>query len=245
MKDVFEMKCETASAQIKDADAKLGIVTGYFANFDTEDSDRDIIRKGAFAKSIRENGPASAKPRIKHLLNHNTSQPVGKLLELKEDAKGLYYESQVGTHSLGEDFVKMVESGLILEHSIGFTIVKRNQIGSYDKPGALWELTELKLWEGSSLTSWGANMNTPLLGMKSAEKAALAAKRFSAITKTLRSGTLTDETCELLEIELKQLEQLFIDLSKNTTEPDMQTTQPEEEKADLINNLFTFKKQTA
>lgn len=243
MKDAYRMKCESAVAQIKDVDGKQGIVTGYFSNFDTVDSDRDVIRRGAFTKSIRENGPGSAKPRIKHLLNHNTSQPLGNLLVLQEDDKGLYYESQVGTHGLGQDFIKMIESGLIQEHSIGFNVIKRNQVGEWDKgDDAVWELTELKLWEGSSLTSWGANSNTPLVGMKSEQKAANAAKRVSAISKALRTGSLTDETCELLEIELKQLEQLFIDLTKNTTEPKEIITQPEK-KGDILTNLFTFKQK--
>ena len=31
-------------------------------------------------------------------------------------------------------------------------------------------MTELKLYEGSSLTAWGANMYTPLTGMKAYDK---------------------------------------------------------------------------
>ena len=43
--------------QIKDIDGKKGIVTGYFADFNSIDSDGDIIRPGAFSKSISEWGP--------------------------------------------------------------------------------------------------------------------------------------------------------------------------------------------
>ena len=156
--------------QIKDVDGKKGIVTGYFSDFNSIDSDGDIIKPGAFQKSISQNGPQSSKPRIKHLLNHDSSKPLGVLEVLKEDTKGLYYESRLGTHSLGVDFIKMVDSGLISEHSIGFQTVKYNQLKPWNewKQGeAARELTELKLYEGSSLTAWGANMNTPLTGLKS------------------------------------------------------------------------------
>lgn len=232
MKDVYSYKdfdiMEDKPISFKDIDGKKGIVTGYFAHFDSTDSDGDVIRKGAFAKTISEYGPGSRKPRIKHLLNHDPSQPLGVLLELKEDHYGLYYESQLGSHSLGTDFIKMVESGLVTEHSIGYRTMKFNQL----KPWTEWkegevmrELTELKLWEGSSLTAWGANMNTPITGLKSAFKAERMAKRIEVLMKALRDGTFTDETFDLLEIELKQLQQAFIDLSK--PEPDNKATQEE------------------
>ncbi len=116
----YSIKSGQLLASIKDADIKQGIVTGYFASFNTLDSDNDIIMPGAFAKTIMEMGPASAKPRTKHLLNHDTGQPLGLLMTLKEDMTGLYYESKIGDHSLGVDFMKMVDCGLITEHSIGY-----------------------------------------------------------------------------------------------------------------------------
>ena len=216
--------------QIKDVDGKKGIVTGYFSDFNSIDSDGDIIKPGAFQKSISQNGPQSSKPRIKHLLNHDSSKPLGVLEVLKEDTKGLYYESRLGTHSLGVDFIKMVDSGLISEHSIGFQTVKYNQLKPWNewKQGeAARELTELKLYEGSSLTAWGANMNTPLTELKTEQKVRKINDRIDILIKSLRDGTFSDETFDLLEIELKQMQQAMIDL---TTEPE-QTTQSDEEKA--------------
>lgn len=242
MADVYQYKdCDVIDQlplTIKDVDGKKGIVTGYFANFNTVDSDGDIIKPGAFVKTIAETGPLSRKPRIKHILNHNPSQPLGVLQELKEDGFGLYYESKVGSHNLGQDFIKMIESGLITEHSIGYRTIKFNQL----KPWAEWkegeamrELTELRLWEGSSLTAWGANKNTPLTGMKSEQKADVMGKRIDLLIKALRNGDFTDEGFDMLEIELKQIQQFFIDLTHEvkqppvmgTDEPAKEATQPE------------------
>lgn len=210
-----------ALPMVKDVDGKKGIVTGYFANFDNVDSDGDIIRKGAFVKTVMENGPASNRPRIKHLFNHNPTQPLGKLTVLNEDAKGLYYESQVGTHTLGQDFIKMVESGLITEHSIGYRIIKRNEINSYEgyikNPESGWhELTEIKLYEGSSLSAWGANELTPITGLKGSFNIDALVERQRAVEKFCKSTDASDETIEALLLHSKQLTQIILDIR---TEP--------------------------
>lgn len=230
MKEAYSYKdCDIAGQllmEVKDIDGRKGIVTGYFAAFDNADSDGDVIKKGSFTKTIAESGPKSAKPRIKHILNHDIYQPLGVLNTLQEDAKGLYYESQLGTHNLAVDFVKMADSGLITEHSIGYRTIKYNQVTPWQdwKQGDIArELTELKLYEGSSLTFLGANPNTPLLGIKSEMKQERVSKRIELLIKSLRTGSFTDETFDNLEIELKQLQQLFIDLTK---EPAKVTPEP-------------------
>lgn len=246
MKSVYAYKdssIEPGELSIKDIDGKKGIVTGYFSAFGNVDSDGDVIRRGAFSKTIKEMGPGSTRPRIKHLLNHDTRSPLGVLQELKEDTKGLYYESQIGRHSLGEDFIKMVESGLITEHSIGIQIMKRNQLQDYDSyrndPSAgWWEITEAKLWEGSSLTAWGANPLTPLTGLKSEQKADMVSKRIDLLIKALKDGTFTDETFHNLEIELRQLQQFALDLLNKATEPENSTLPGKADKAIVAINNF-------
>jgi HK97 family phage prohead protease len=221
MKEIYSYKDFTIDQILfKDVDGKKGIVTGYFANFDSLDSDGDVIKKGAFAKTIQATGPQSAKPRIKHLLNHDPSQPLGVITALKEDDKGLYYESKLGNHALGIDFIKMVESNLISEHSIGYQTKTYNQVTSWEdyKEGMIKrELTELKLWEGSSLTAWGANSNTPLTGMKSIEVNKLLGKS-EAIEKFCRDSKATDETIETLLIYNKQLLQTITELTSKQSE---------------------------
>jgi hypothetical protein len=232
------------SAEIMDLSVKQGLVTGYFSKFNNVDSDGDIIRPGAFTKTIKENGPESTLPRIKHLMNHDPSLPLGVLKSLTEDSYGLLYESQIGSHEGGEDFIKMVESGLITEHSIGFKIIKRNQIQSYEnyvKNPSLgqYEITEIKLYEGSSLTAWGANPLTPITSLKSINDIDLFVAKHEAIEKFCRNSTATDETIQMLLIHNKQLAQLVIDM-KNNTEP-LKDIQPSESIADIIrefnNNL--------
>jgi len=192
--------------EVKDVDVKEGIVSGYFSAFGMVDSDGDIMMPGAFKRSISDWGP-NAKGRIKHLLNHDPSKPLGKIQELEEDEYGLKYVSQIGTHSLGKDFIKMVESGLIAEHSIGFKILREQKSGDAN------QIHEVMLFEGSSLTAWGANENTPMIGMKNMGTIADIQAQIKSFEKFIRDSDVTDETIDLCLIKVKQLAQALEQMS--------------------------------
>lgn len=209
--------------EVKDVDAKSGVVSGYFSAFGMVDSDGDIMMPGAFKRSIQDWG-VDGKQRIKHLLNHDPSKPLGKLLSLKEDSYGLYYESKIGTHQLGKDFIKMVESGLIGEHSIGFRTLREQKSGEAN------EIHEVMLFEGSSLTAWGANENTPLLGLKNMGNVEQVKDQIKAFEKFIRDSDVTDETIDLCLIKVKQLAQAIEMMS--STSPVIATE--EQQKADEL-----------
>ena len=144
-------------------DSDSRIVKGYFASFNTLDSDNDIFVKGAFAKSIQERGVSSTGNRkIAHLAFHDMKRPIGEIKVLQEDERGLYFESKIGTHTDGEDMLKMYREGVIREHSVGFQYMPDKM----EEKDGVWYLKEVKLFEGSAVT-FGANENTPVI--KSAE----------------------------------------------------------------------------
>jgi HK97 family phage prohead protease len=219
--------------QVKDVDSKSGIVTGYFSAFGMVDSDGDIIMPGAFKRSIQDWGP-EGKGRIKHLLNHNPSQPLGKPLVVKEDAYGLYYESKIGIHQLGKDFIKMVESGLISEHSIGFKTL-REQKGSEAN-----EIYDVMLFEGSSLTAWGANENTPLIGMKGMKNIEKIQDQIKAFEKFIRDSDVTDETIDLCLIKVKQLAQTVEQMQTSSTMAAEAPLQQKDESKEFEQSLISI-----
>lgn len=198
---------------ISDVDVKKGIVTGYFSSFDNMDSDGDVIRKGAFSKTIKENFQ-----RVRHLLDHDATKAVGKIQLLQEDQKGLYYESKAGRHTLGRDFLLMVEDGLINEHSIGFVTIKQKNMGGYN------EITEVKLYEGSSLQGWGANEMTPITGMKNLDT---INQMMDNIMRAIKNGKYTDETFAKLELQFLQLQKELAELKEESVE----TPEPSEDKS--------------
>jgi len=219
--------------ELKDVDAKKGIVSGYFSAFGMVDSDGDIMMPGAFKRSINDWGP-DGKGRIKHLLNHNPSQPLGKITSLKEDSYGLLYTSQIGTHQLGKDFIKMVESGLIGEHSIGFRTLQeqKSDMGN--------ELRDVMLFEGSSLTAWGANENTPLIGMKSFKSIEKMQDEIRAFDKFIRNSDASEETIDLCLIKVKQLAQAIEQMSSTTVVPQTPEQPKEVDDRVFVNSLISI-----
>lgn len=204
------MLTKSISAGFKDLDVKSGIVTGYFANFGSVDSDGDRILKGSFAKTIRENGPEGTQL-IKHLLDHNKNKAVGKLQILKEDEVGLYYESKAGRHTDGRDFLLMAEDGIINQHSFGFRIIKEAQKADAN------EIYEVAMYEGSSIQFLGANRNTPVTGIKS-EADILA--DLDLLEKAFRNGKYSDAAFLQIEAKIKSLQTLLKpSITLDTVEP--------------------------
>ena len=131
---------------IKESDDDARVIKGYASVFGNLDSDKDIIEKGAFKRTIKNWGP-EGKDRIKLVSQHDISRPVARITELKEDDKGLYMEAKFGTHQDGEDHYRMAKEGLINEFSVGFVSEQKekNNKGGYD-------ISEIKLYEVSMVT---------------------------------------------------------------------------------------------
>lgn len=222
--------------EVKDVDFATNTVRGIFTRYNVKDSDGDIGVKGMFTKTWAENGPKSSKPRIKMFMNHDSLQVPGVITDLWDDQDNAYYAAKIGDHTLGVDFMKMAQSGIITEHSYGYQRVREQKTSDGNK------LLEVKQWELSALTGWGANEYTPLLQSgKSEDTITLiekVLKRSAIVEKFCRNTDATDETIQLLLIEFKQMQQLLIDL---TTQPETPTVP--EEKADnsaLIQELKQF-----
>ena len=210
------------NATIKDLDVATGIVTGYFSQFNSIDLDGDVIMPGAFTKTIAERGPDSSKPEIAYLWQHDTYKPLGKLLVLREDNFGLYFEAKMSDTTWGEDALKLYRDGVITQHSIGYQVIKSVET-TMDMEEEVDQIYEVKLWEGSAVT-FGANPNTPFTGFKSVEE---REDRIKTLVKAIKNGSYTDETFGLIEFELLKL----ISLVKSE-EPTTVTPKEDEPKED-------------
>ena len=210
---------KSITAELKDLSVDKREVVAYFNTFDSVDSDNDVVRKGSFLKTLSEN-----KDRIKHLFNHWDS--VGKFMTLEEDNTGLIGRSKIGRHTLGNDVLYMYQDGIITEHSIGYNVIKSNNLNMSGQD--VREITEIRLWEGSSLDKWGANEFTPVMAVSDK-----AVKQYSEtitkLTKALRNGKYTDETMRDFEIQLHNLQKFLQSIQSepvNTThEPFEKDTQ--------------------
>ena len=210
------------AAEIKDISSDKRQVAVYLAKFDNIDSDNDMIKKGAFTKSIQERGPDSPSNRkIAFLRWHDWEKPIGKFLTLEEDDFGLFAVSQLGTSQLGEDAFRDYTDGIIREHSIGFQYIqdKMKFIEDMNAPDkGYFMISELKLYEGSAVT-FGANSETNVIDvMKSEDKVEKAVKisnEIDILIKGLANGKGSDERLFEMEMKLKYLNSQMLILAKS------------------------------
>jgi HK97 family phage prohead protease len=215
---------KSIKAEIKDVDQKSGTVTGYFSVFGNIDSDGDVITKGAFERSLNNNGA-----RIKHLWQHDVRYPLGKPNVLKEDNYGLYFESTISKTSYGKDVLQLYADGVVDEHSIGFRTVQQGKKEGYN------EITEVKLWEGSTVT-FGANEMARFTGMKGLTKEDVMSK-MDAVLKSIKTGTFeNEEMFENLEIYFNQLKQYLTEI----TQPAPEALDPNKEDLKKLKEAITL-----
>ena len=238
--------------EVKDMDSAERIVSLYLSKFDSMDSDNDIIRKGAFSKSINERGPMSQSNRkIAFLRHHNWEKQIGKFLEIKEDDYGLLAVGQLGRSTDGEDAFRDYEDGIIKEHSIGFQYIQDKMKFVEDKgleSGGFYEVNEIKLFEGSAVT-FGSNEFTHVVDVKGEQKTELLDKIKSELNvciKALSNGKGTDERLHGIEMKVKHLTSQLIVLAGKESEiihsiPKEPQTQIESVKWDSIISGITEK----
>jgi HK97 family phage prohead protease len=135
-----------------------GEFSGYAAVYGNVDDGGDIIEKGAFAKTIKEDFD-----RIKILSQHSECElPIGKPLELREDEKGLYIRGKISNTQKGRDIRTLLKDGVLNELSIGYDPI----VFDFDREDGIRRLKEIKLWE-VSIVVWAANELAKIEDVKS------------------------------------------------------------------------------
>ena len=200
-----------------DADDKAGIVKGYGSVFGNVDSDGDIITKGAYTKTIKENGD-----RVRYLYQHNMDWPLGKMINLYEDEKGLVFEAEIPKTRLGKDVMQLIKAGVVTENSVGILPINKGMANGYR------ELREVKLFEISAVTL-AANDQALILDVKGNVDIDKIANKYYNLAKLIRKGDISDELGYAIEAELYKLKSLFV----NATEPSVEDTLPETKNEDV------------
>jgi HK97 family phage prohead protease len=122
-----------------------GEFTGYAAVFNNADLGRDVILPGAFTKSL-QNRPAG---KVKMLLQHDPSSPVGVWLDLAEDQKGLRAKGKLILETTkGRETHALMRAGAVDGLSIGFRTLKDR----FDRQKGIRYLEEVDVPEVSIVT---------------------------------------------------------------------------------------------
>ena len=124
-----------------------GVFEGYGSVFDNTDLGNDVIRKGAFQKSLRRKGPKG----IKLLYQHKSDMPIGVFEKITEDDKGLYVKGQLALQTqAGREAYELMKMGALSGLSIGF---RTNEKGyHYDKRTKKRIIEDVELMEVSLVT---------------------------------------------------------------------------------------------
>jgi HK97 family phage prohead protease len=147
-------------------------VTGFAAVIGNIDSGGDRIHKGAFAKTLQENGP-----RIRHLWQHDMGQPpVAAIKELREVGRGELPDGMKADASIkggllvtrqyldtprGNEVLEGIKAGAINEMSFAYDPLKFDfeEVADDGEKMMVRNLREVRLYEVSDVL-WGMNAAT-------------------------------------------------------------------------------------
>lgn len=143
---------------VKVVDAEEGIFEGYASVFGNVDSYGDIVEKGAFSETIKNWFPRYPKL----VADHDWSKLIGKILEIREDNKGLYFKAKLTLGvQLAREKWELIKDGAQTDISFGYEVNE-----SYMDKGNR-RLTRLTVYEISPVMV-GANNQATITAFKSA-----------------------------------------------------------------------------
>lgn len=190
-----EIKSKSVSIafKIQELNQESGVFIGILSAYNVLDWGGEIVKKGAFTKTIKESGG-----KIPLYLNHDLSdvrQKIG-LLELADQEDGLYVKGTLNLEMPSAQQALSVmrfdnKNGLKTGLSIGFLTIKDSV-----KDGTRY-LEEVKLLEGSIVTI-PANPNCFVLGVKRAPDGITEMKGFSQEFEMIRVFDLKSQALNAL-----------------------------------------------
>lgn len=176
---MMEYKSFPAEFQIKQDDSDGMTFEGYASTFGNVDDGNDIIKRGAFKRTINNRFKRGQGSLIKVLRGH--WDLIGIPIAMSEDDHGLFTESKVSHTPLGEETMVLIKDGALDRLSIGYKAIKFEK----DEETDIRTLKEIKLYE-YSVVEFAMNEMAQITGSK-----ALALVRDITVREALLQ--LTDE----------------------------------------------------
>jgi len=148
LKSFIEIKTELkAWHDDEDEEKATGEFEGYGSVFNNTDLGNDVIRNGAFKKSLSRRGAKG----VKLLYQHKSDMPIGVFESIKEDEHGLKVKGRLAMKTqAGQEAYELMKMGALDGLSIGFR-VNPSKV-SYDKRSKKRIIDEVDLMEISLVT---------------------------------------------------------------------------------------------
>jgi len=113
---------------------------GYAAVFDRPDGGGDVVRAGAFARSLKRGAQG-----VPLLWQHDAGRPIGRIEYLREDKRGLRVIARLSEGRAGKEAAALLKEGSVGGLSFGYRV--REASGEAPR-----ELRDLDLVEVSLVT---------------------------------------------------------------------------------------------
>lgn len=169
----FKFDCSTRLSLPVDVELKAepsGTVVGYASVFDVLDRQNELVRKGAFRRTLAEHRAEGTMPAL--LWAHNPEAVIGAWTAMGEDAKGLHVSGRLNLRTeRGREAYEHVRGGDASGLSIGFLCPEGGR--KYAGAGQ-FEIIDLDLVE-VSVVATPSNRRARISGLKAiGSKAELA-----------------------------------------------------------------------
>lgn len=116
---------ETQTREALDFDIRFsaaddgGVFTGHAAVFDERNSFNEIVKRGAFTRTLSEHQSRNIRPPM--LWSHRTDEIIGVWTDIREDATGLAVTGKLITETTrGKEAHALLKAGALNGLSIGF-----------------------------------------------------------------------------------------------------------------------------
>ena len=141
-----------------------GAFQGYGSVFNTLDSYRDIVVKGAFTKTIEKHKSENSMPAL--LWQHEHTSPIGVWKSMEEDDHGLLLDGQLALETQkGREAHALMKMRAVKGLSIGFAVPKGGE--EFDDEKRVNIIKQVDLWE-TSVVTFPANRDAQVTAVKSA-----------------------------------------------------------------------------
>lgn len=144
--NAITMTCEHKFAGLTVGEVgEEGAFSGYASLFGQVDLGKDMVERGAFARSLRQRGAGG----VRMLFQHDPAQPIGTWDEIREDERGLFVRGRLALGaSRAREVLDLLRQRALDGLSIGFKTVRARAEGT----SGVRRILEADLWEISVVT---------------------------------------------------------------------------------------------
>jgi HK97 family phage prohead protease len=160
----LEVRAKAGASNVSTIEGYASVTESPFEMWDWLGPYSEVVRTGAFGKTLAEN------PQVQLLLNHGglaMAYTKAGSLRLAEDSTGLHMEADVSTkrHDVG-DMLAALEDGSVDEMSFAFRVTRQQWSPDYDQR----DILEVDLHRGDvSVVNFGANPATSVGAVRAAD----------------------------------------------------------------------------